>query len=148
MYTNAWGFIVSRNSVIVIVAIVSGFLAGFAGCNSDSSNPYGTASPAPSPTTSSPGTVVMSNYGFNPYALTIQRNTTVTWKNNDPVVHTSTSDSGAWNTGDINPGQSATTKFTTAGTFTFHCTYNAATRASKEKARKNGGKPHAEGVGQ
>ena len=25
---------------------------------------------------------------------------------------------------------------------------NAATRASKEKARKNGGKPHAEGVGQ
>src|SRR6202011_2682140 len=36
--------------------------------------------------------------------------------------HTSTSDTGAWNTGNIAPGStSSAVSFPTAGTFTYHC---------------------------
>jgi len=57
--------------------------------------------------------------------MTIQKNTTITWKNNSGVTHTSTSNTGAWDTGDIASGASKTTTFATAGTFSFHCKYHA-----------------------
>ncbi len=93
------------------------------GCNGSSSN-YSTTAP---PTTTPPpaNTVQMVGYSFNPANLTVTANTTVTWTNNSGVTHTSTSDNGVWDTGDIAPGQSKTTTFTTAGTYPFHCRYHS-----------------------
>ena len=58
-------------------------------------------------------------------SMTVPVGTTITWRNNDATVHTSTSDTpGLWDTGNIPAGSSKTTKFGTAGTFTFHCVYH------------------------
>lgn len=99
-------------------------VAGLAGCSKDSSNPYGTSS-SPPPPTPSPNTVSMYAMAFSPANITIAKNTTITWQNNDGVAHTSTSDTGAWDTGNIGAGQSKTTTFSTAGTFSYHCSYHS-----------------------
>ena len=94
------------------------------GCSSNSSNPYGSSPTAPSPGAPSANTVLMSGMTFSPATITVAVGTTVTWKNNDGVAHTSTSDAGVWDTGNIAAGSSAVTTFKTAGTFPYNCTYH------------------------
>jgi plastocyanin len=94
------------------------------GCRNDSSYSTGGYGSNPSPQNAPPNTVLIASAAFNPATLTVSKNTTVTWTNDDGIVHTSTSDSGVWDTGDIPPGGSKTTTFTAAGTFRFHCTYH------------------------
>ena len=73
---------------------------------------------------------MIASIAFSPSSITVSKNTTVTWTNNDGVIHTSTSDNGMWDTGDIAPGASKTTTFTTAGTFSFHCTHHPSMKGS------------------
>jgi len=107
-------------SLVPVLAVAAALFV--AGCSKSSapSGPYG-ASSAPVPP-GQPNTVVMANMAFGPASITVSTGTTVTWQNNDGVAHTSTSDTGAWDTGTIAPGQSKTTVFNTPGTFTYHCT--------------------------
>ena len=94
-----------------------------AGCGKDySTNSYG-GSPPPS---SDPNTIILSGMSFTPNSKTIAVGTTITWKNADSYVHTSTGDSGEWDTGNIPGGGTRTTTFSTAGTFAYHCTYHGA----------------------
>ncbi len=65
--------------------------------------------------------VAIKNFSFQPSSLTVPIGSTVTWTNQDSVEHTSTSDTGAWDSGGIAPGQSFQHTFTAAGTFTYHC---------------------------
>jgi len=59
---------------------------------------------------------------FSPNPIRITAGSTVTWTNATAPTHTSTSDTGAWNTGNIAPGAtSSAVAFPTAGTFTYHC---------------------------
>ncbi|MHB1908465.1 MAG: cupredoxin domain-containing protein [Nitrososphaerales archaeon] len=51
-------------------------------------------------------------------------NNTVTWTNNDNAPHTVTADNGAFDSKNLDSGQSYTFTFTTAGTFTYHCNYH------------------------
>jgi plastocyanin len=60
-------------------------------------------------------------FTFSPQTLKIKVGTTVTWKNMTMVSHTSTSDSGVWDSGIIAPGGKFSFKFTTTGKFTYHC---------------------------
>lgn len=53
--------------------------------------------------------------------VVIGSNNTVTWVNNDNAVHTVT-DSGVFDSGLIQPGQSWTHTFTTPGTYLYRCT--------------------------
>jgi plastocyanin len=94
------------------------------GCSNNSmSGPYGGGPPPPARTPAN--TFVLSNLRFNPTSMTVPVGTTITWQNDDATVHTSTSDTpGLWDTGNISAGSSKTTKFNTAGTFTFHCIYH------------------------
>ena len=99
------------------------------GCSSNSSNPYGSSPTSPAPAINQgnipDNTVQMSGMVFTPATLTVAVGTTVTWMNNDGVAHTSTSDSGVWDTGNIPAGSSKTTTFGTKGTFPYNCTYHA-----------------------
>ena len=45
----------------------------------------------------------------------------ITFTNNDPVAHTSTSAGGGWDSGDIAPGGSFMTTLQQPGTYTYHC---------------------------
>ena len=105
-----------------VVLLIVGMLV-FWGCSNDSANSYGTTSPQTP--VAPPNTVLMVNTAFSPIEIRIAANTTITWKNDDGMIHTSTSDTGVWDTGDISPGASKTTTFTTAGTFPFHCARHA-----------------------
>jgi hypothetical protein len=58
---------------------------------------------------------------FNPSPIIVAVGGTVTWRNGDNTGHTSTADGGRWSSGTIRPGGSFSTRFPTAGTFTFHC---------------------------
>jgi plastocyanin len=66
-------------------------------------------------------TVSIEGMAFNPQTLTVAVNTTVTWTNNDGVTHTVTSDSSVFNSGNLVAGGTFSYKFTTVGTFTYHC---------------------------
>ena len=105
-----------RKSLVLTV----GMLIGLASCMSDTSTgTYGGGGGTPPP-----NTVVMTNSTFNPSSITVTKGTTITWTNNDAIVHTSTSNAGLWNTGDIGGGASKTTKFDSVGTFNYFCVYH------------------------
>jgi len=67
-------------------------------------------------------------YGQNP--LTIAPGTTVTWTNQDNMPHTTTSDTGVWDSGLMQPGQSYSFRFTGGGTFPYHCQIHGAASMS------------------
>jgi plastocyanin len=61
---------------------------------------------------------------FFPATITvvIGVNNTVIWTNNDTVYHTVTSNTGVFNSGLLNSGNSWNYTFTAAGTYNYHCT--------------------------
>lgn len=74
----------------------------------------------PTPTTEiQSNTIVISNFSFQPGTLTIKVGTEITFKNEDSVTHTVTSNS--FDSGDINPGASLKHVFSESGTFDYHC---------------------------
>ena len=66
--------------------------------------------------------VVIRNLAFGMERITVPPGTRVVWVNRDPVAHTSTADSGEWNSGLIAPGESWGRDFDVPGEFPFHCT--------------------------
>jgi plastocyanin len=110
------------NVRLVLAALV---LASTVACSSSSSP----STPAPTPTPSGPssgvsivsGASVLTATAYSPNPVTVAAGTTVIWTNNDSTAHTSVSNSGAWDSGVINPGGKFSTTFSTAGTFAYHC---------------------------
>ncbi len=84
-----------------------------------------TATPTPKPTSVPTGATVTittdSNgvYLFSPKTLTVNPGTTVIWKNQTPVLHNVISNQ--FGGGSVSPGGSISIKFSTAGTFAYHC---------------------------
>jgi plastocyanin len=66
--------------------------------------------------------VTIADFAFAPATVTITVGDTVTWTNEDPVVHTATSTSGAFDTGELGQGESSSVTFTTPGTYPYRCT--------------------------
>lgn len=58
---------------------------------------------------------------FDPATLTVAVGDTVTWYNADIAVHTVTSDTGLFDSGDLAPGDTWSYTFAEAGTYTYHC---------------------------
>lgn len=57
---------------------------------------------------------------FAPNNITVDRGTTVNWKNNDQTTHTSTANSGLW-ASSVNAGGTYSRQFTAAGSYEYHC---------------------------
>ena len=72
--------------------------------------------------TASGALVVISGSAFGPQNITINAGQTVTWRNDDAIAHTTTSDTGLWNSGNLATGNTYQRTFSTAGTFTYRCT--------------------------
>jgi len=66
-------------------------------------------------------TVQVDDFYFSPNRAQINVGDTLTWANHGPAVHTATAQDGSWDTGDIQPGASASITFNTAGTYTYNC---------------------------
>ena len=84
-----------------------------------------TAEPTPVTTTSAtpaPVSVAIRSSTFTPDIVEISKGTTVTWTNDDGVPHTVTSISGAFDSGNIDPGKTYSYTFNQAGPFEYSCT--------------------------
>jgi plastocyanin len=69
--------------------------------------------------------VTIQNSAFAPATTPVRVGDTVTWTNRDAFSHTSTSDTGAWDTGVIAAGASRSITFSVPGTFAYHCSIHA-----------------------
>ena len=92
---------------ICAVAIVALFTSS-CGKSSDSSGSYA---------------VTIAGMAFTPVTLTVTAGSTVTWTNNDNVVHNVTSTGGTFvSSGPISPGGTYLLQFNTKGSFPYSCT--------------------------
>ena len=66
-------------------------------------------------------TVEMQDFVFAPKTITIAAGTTVIWPNTGQAPHTSTSDTGLWDSGQKAAGESFSFTFREAGTFPYYC---------------------------
>jgi len=73
------------------------------------------------------GTVTMAGLAFKPGTVVVKRGTTVVFRNDDQAPHTVTADSGAFDSGVLDPG--ATFSVTVSGGLTYHCTIHAFMKA-------------------
>ncbi len=84
-----------------------------------------TTATRPGPTAISPrattNRVKIVDFAFRPRAITVPRGTRVTWVNRGSANHTSTSNSGLWDSGLLSPGESFSRVFRKAGTFRYKC---------------------------
>jgi plastocyanin len=87
------------------------------------------ASPESSPVAQT-ADVSIENFSFAPQTLEISAGTTVVWTNNDTTAHTATADDATWDTGNIDPGASASITFDTPGTYTYKCAYHPSMTAT------------------
>ena len=64
------------------------------------------------------------DFAFVPAIDTISANDSVRWTNDGAVVHSSTSNTGVWDSGTLNPGQSYTRQFTAVGSYPYFCSFH------------------------
>jgi plastocyanin len=69
-------------------------------------------------------TVTIDNFSFTPANLSVPVGTTVTWTNQDDMVHTVTSSTRAFSSTGLETGQAFSYAFTTPGTYTYFCSFH------------------------
>jgi plastocyanin len=83
------------------------------------------AKPSPKPKARAAGSksVTIKNFEFGPKSVTVNKGDTVTWTNQDSAPHTATrtNGGGAFDTGNLKKGQTASHKFSEAGSFAYIC---------------------------
>jgi YVTN family beta-propeller protein len=81
------------------------------------------SAPAPAAvlTRNAASTAAMNKFAFVPATLTISVGQSVSWTNADPIDHTTTSDTGVWDSGRLGNGETFSTTFSQPGTYSYHC---------------------------
>jgi len=111
-----------KNIGFLVMTLLLGAVLVF-GCSSKKSTNPGNGGGNPAPTGN---LVVISGNNFNPQQLIVSFGTTVTWRNDDNVNHTVTSDSGNLMQSPLmGNGQTYQKTFTEVGTFPYHCTVHS-----------------------
>ena len=68
-----------------------------------------------------PPQVTIDNFSFNPATLTVPNGTTVTWTNQDDMVHTVTEANRGFSSQGLETGDTYAHTFTAPGTYTYFC---------------------------
>ncbi len=98
--------------------------------NASSSATTNASSAAEAPA-GTPVKLAIKNFAFKPPTITVAAGTKVTFTNEDKTAHTATSTAnGAFDTGTINPGHSATVVLKKPGTYTYFCQFHAFMRGT------------------
>jgi plastocyanin len=99
-----------------------------AGCGSSDSSSSSSATAAQSAAgakSGSPQAVTIKEYTFKPAKITVPVGTTVDFSNEDSTAHTATStESGVFESGAIQPGKKGAITLKKAGTFTYYCAFH------------------------
>lgn len=75
--------------------------------------------PAPAPSSAKNYTVNIANFSFSPSSITINAGDTIVWTNNDSAPHQIAGN--GFGSGALSNGQSYSFKFSSAGTYNYHC---------------------------
>ena len=67
----------------------------------------------------------IANYAFAPPSLNVRAGTTITVTNADATAHTATARTGAFDTGTLQPGQTAHLTLDKPGVYTYYCQFHA-----------------------
>jgi plastocyanin len=123
---------VMRTNAVLAALAAAALAATTAACSSSTANhvtsstgPAGSSHAAASAAASatSAAAISVSGFAFAPATLTVSPGQQVTVANHDSVAHTVTATGGAFDTGDITPGGSATfTAPAKAGDYPYDCT--------------------------
>ncbi len=109
----------------LLLGIIAASLALMMGCSGGYGSPATKTTTATGPTTttqaSGGNTVTISGFAFSPATLNVAVGTKVTWTNKDGTTHTVSSDTNAFNSGNLADGASYSYTFNTAGTYAYHC---------------------------
>jgi plastocyanin len=68
--------------------------------------------------------IEIQDFKFVPASVVVTKGEMVQWTNLGAVVHTSTSDTEVWDSGDIQPNRFYKRKFNQTGAFPYHCKYH------------------------
>ena len=99
----------------------------FLSCSKKTSTTNDTTNPASGNNTNK---VSISNMKFVSSSITVNKNVTVTWTNNDAMPHTVTADDNSFTSGDLNQNETYSHTFTTDGTFAYHCAIHASMKGT------------------
>ena len=114
-----------------LAVLASSTLLLACGGSGDDPDPTATVAPTPQPTAATavaaqPADAAgrVTTFQFDPPMLTVPVGTTVTWTNLDQAPHTATATDGAFDSGNLNRGQSFSFTFVEAGSFAYVCRYH------------------------
>ncbi len=125
----------SRSAPVLLALLLSVFVV--AGCGDDgtistgSSGAKTTATEAPAQLqtasdAANPGEVRIADFKYLPETITVKVGDTVSWKNEDKAPHTSTGeDKDAFDTGNLEQGDTGKVKFDKAGDYPYVCEFHA-----------------------
>jgi len=110
----------------IVILLIIVFFAGFTGLFV-ANLVAGFWSQSGSATTDVTVVKIPSGGTFTPEEITvvIGVNNTVTWTNNDLIMHTVTSDTGLFDSGDLKPGASWSFTFNQPGTYSYRCSIHS-----------------------
>ena len=126
----------SRLKALAYAALTTGLVSlGVVSCFSDRSTSASTGSGAPcsAPTSTAGSTIVyIQSFAFLPVTVHVKAGNSVAWVNCEPtaIPHTSTSDTGAWESGSLSPAAAYVRNFATTGTFPMHCAIHPSMKAT------------------
>jgi plastocyanin len=69
--------------------------------------------------------VFMEMNRFSPTSLTVTAGTTVVWENQESAVHTVTSNTGVFESGDMGKKDKFSYTFTDVGSYPYHCRHHS-----------------------
>lgn len=132
-----------RSFSIIVIIIVLGGIAGLLFMKSPAKAPSKTSTPSSTTETQkstesdvtpvSTNKIDIKNFAFSPAVVTVKKGTTITWTNQDDTRHSISPDT---ETTDFKPsqllskGETYSVTFTSAGTYTYHCTPHPYMKAS------------------
>jgi plastocyanin len=113
-----------KTKIISLALVIACGLFLLAGCGKSSNN-------SANPTSNNGGTPVaaasvsIENFAFSPATVRVKLGGTVTWTNKDASPHTATDLNGHFDSGSLATDKTFTQTFSTAGTYTYHCTIHS-----------------------
>lgn len=108
--------------VSLALVIACGFFL-LTSCGKSSNNSTNPKSSGDTPVAAA--SVSIENFAFSPATVHVKIGGTVTWTNKDTSPHTATDLNGSFDSGSLATDKTFTQTFSTAGTYTYHCTIHS-----------------------
>ena len=97
------------------------------GCGGDDEKESSGGGTSAAPAAKSSAKVAATDFKFTPKAVTVKAGGSVTWTNTDKARHNAQTDDGAkgaFDTGDLEKGDTKKVAFDQPGSFSYYCTYH------------------------